>query len=138
MRAAILAKLSGDTALMGTLTGGMHTATEISRQTTPAAFDASGELCPCGLLRLETSTPFGPFEHSQRLYFVVMLYQRSGCDSIEAARSRVYALLHKTCVSPTAGACWEIEHANDVLDVRDEALACSLALSRFVATYRRQ
>lgn len=137
MRDAIFDLLSADATLMGTLTGGLHTETEISRQGTAAAFDANGEIEPCGLLRFETQTPWGPFEDSSRLYFSVMFYERAGYVSIEAARARVYALLHRVRVCPAAGGCWEIRHADDVLDTEDEALGCKLAVSRFVATISR-
>jgi len=137
MRAAVKALLESDSTLMATLTGGLHTATEISRQGTPEAFDANGEIEPCGLLKFGTVTPYGPHDHSARLYFSVMLYQRSGYDNVEAARERIYALLHQQRVTPSIGACWEIAHADDVLDQEDEALGCSLAVSRYVAMVRR-
>jgi hypothetical protein len=138
MRDAIYGLLSGDATLMATLTGGLHTKTEISRQDTPAAFDANGEILPCALLKFETQTPWGPFAHGSRLYFSLLLYQRAGYEAIEAARQRVYALLHRQKVTPATGGCWEIRHSSDVTDVEDGALGCSLAVGRFTATVLRE
>jgi len=142
MRAAIYDLLSNDSTLMGVLTGGLYDAAdveggEISRQGTPDAFDDNGEVLPCALLRLTGLAPAGPSWHSARLSFSLLFYQRSGYDSIDAARARAYALLHKERVSPGSGGCWEIDHSDDVMDVRDEALRCSLAISRYVAMVRR-
>lgn len=137
MRDAIEAVLTGDGTLMATLTGGVHTATEISRQDTPSAFDANSEIEPCGLLRFETISPIGPYEHSARLFFSVYLYERSGYTNIETARARIYTLLHRQRVTPSTGGCWQIEHADDVLDQEDTALGCSLAVSRYYATILR-
>jgi len=138
VRQAIYGLLSGDAALMATLSGGLHTQSEISRQLTPAAFDANGEVLPCGLLKLETQTPWGPFAHSSRLYFSRLLYQRAGYAAIEAARTRLYQLLHRQKVTLASGGCWEIRHAGEVLDAEDGALGCSLAVSRFEATILRE
>jgi hypothetical protein len=137
MRDAIFDVLDGDVTLGATLTGGVYTGVEISRQGTPGAFDANGEIEPCGLLRFSTETPIGPHDHSARLFFSVMFYERAGYTSIEAARARVYALLHRQRVTPGSGGCWEIRHSDDVLDVEDEALGCKLAISRFYAVVNR-
>lgn len=141
MRTAIYNLLSADAALMATLTGGLHNAGEvgeISRQTTPEAFDANGEILPCGLLKLESTTPWGVYDDSARLYLTLMLYQRVGSDTIDVARRRIFTLLNKQVIRPVDdGACWEVAHAGDTLDAEDQALGCSLAVSRFVATIRR-
>lgn len=138
MRDALYQRLTGDGTLMAVLTGGLHTQTEISRQNTPAAFDTNGEILPCGLLKFETQTPWGPFAHGSRLYFSLLLYQRAGYQAIETARQRLYALLHRQKVTPATGSCWQIRHSSDVPDVEDAALGCSLAISRFVATILRE
>lgn len=132
MRAAILAALTGDATLMGLLTGGIHTALEISRQYTPAAFDTNGEILPCALLRLETEGPTGPYRTSSRLFAAVLFYQRHGYDVIDQAVARTFAVLHER---HTGAGMWQILHADDVLDQEDQALGCSLAMSRF-AVYR--
>lgn len=140
MRDAIYDLLSGDATLLATLTGGVYDAAqvgEISRQTTADAFDANGEILPCALLKLGTLAPVGPYVHSARLTVSIYLYELAGYVNVEAARERIYTLLHRQAVTPTSGECWEIVHTDDVLDVRDSALNCSLAISRFAATIRR-
>src|SRR4030042_7040958 len=140
MRSAIYALRSGDWTLMATLTGGLYEVVEvgeISRQTTPEAFDEAGEIRPCALLRFASITPTGPYTHSARLSFDLYFYERAGHEHLDAARERAYALLHRQAVTPTAGACWEIHHTDDVPDGRDTALGCSLAISRYEAIVRR-
>ena len=135
MRDAVYALLSTDPTLMGILTGGLYDGREtgeISRSGTPEAFDSNGEIQPCGLLRFTTDAPYGPYETSARVYFSILLYERSGYASVEAARTRLYSLLHRAKVTPSAGSCWRIDHAGDVLDARDQVLGCSLVISRFV------
>lgn len=140
MRDGIYTLLSGDATLMATLTGGLHRTDEvgeISRQTTPAAFDANGEILPCALLRFSTITPAGPYVHSARLMFSLCLYEPKGYQNVDAARERAYVLLQRAKVTPGEGGCWEIRHTDDVLDSRDAALECSLEISRFEAVIRR-
>lgn len=140
MQSAILNELTGDATLMASLTGGLYAAAaagEVSRQDTPDAFDANGEIEPCGLLKMGATMPHGPYTHSQRQFFSVYLYERSGYTNVEAARKRIYALLHRGCVSPSEGGCWGIRHTDDVPDQRDAALGCSLIVCRYEAIYRR-
>jgi hypothetical protein len=137
MRDAIKTLLENDATLMAILTGGVHTGTEISRQDTPEAFDASDEILPCVLLQFGTAAPAGPYSHSSMLHFSLMFYERSGYENVEAARERAYVLLHRQKVTPAAGACWGIRHADDVLDQEDTALGCSLAISRYYGVIRR-
>lgn len=129
MRDAILLFLTGDAALMGILTGGIHTATSISRATTPAAYNDDRELLPCALLRFEDESQQQAHATAARLFFVLYFYQRAGYDQIDAARERCYALLRNTLL---AGAqAWEVMHVNDVLDQSDDVLAASMSLSRY-------
>ncbi len=135
IRSAILAILAGDMTLLATLTGGVYSATEISRQLTPAAFDANGEVKPCALLSLEAEDPVGPFETGSREFVTVHFYERQGYTAIDAALARVYALLHRK----HAGAehVWDIRHAGDILDQYDPTLSCSLSISRYQVTRLR-
>jgi hypothetical protein len=135
---ALLTLLQNDAALTAALPGGVHRAKEISRKETPAAFDNKKELLPCVLVKGETATPWGPHHDSGRLYIVLYFYQRSGYTNIEAARKRVYALLHRQKLTPTDGSgCYDIVHANDLLDVEDTALQAPMAVSRYVVTVQR-
>lgn len=138
MIAEIVSLLQSDSQLAAILPGGVHRAKEISRQETPPAYDANRELQPCALVRQETETPWGPYEHSARLYVTFWFYQRAGYDSIEAARKRVYALLHRRQLAPQSGeTCWDVRHANDLLDSEDPGLGVPMAMSRYVATVMR-
>lgn len=133
MRTAINALLIGDATLMAILTGGLYTTDEISRQKTPAAFDANSELRPCALLRLTSTSPTGPHYHSAQQGIELYLYQKAGYDQIDAAINRIYQLLHRQKVTPSAGTCWEIYHDNDTPDTEDSALQVALKRSRFIA-----
>lgn len=130
---AITALLQTDAPLTAILTGGVHRAQEISRQTTPTAFDANKELKPCALVKQETATPWGVHRDSGRLYVVIYFYDRHGYTNIEAARQRVYALLHRVKVTGS----YEVRHADDVLDQEEESLGAAMAVSRFVVTMER-
>ncbi len=141
MRDAIYSLLSQDQELMTLLTGELHQALEvglISRQNTPDAFDANGEIQPCGLLRYSVSTPVDPYPGATRVYFGILLYERHGYSAIDLARRRIRQLLHKVKLTPVdpAQRCWEIQHADDVMDTRDLALNCSMMASRYVAFMR--
>jgi len=136
MRDTLRDFLAADTTtLMATLTGGLYTATEISRQLTPSAFDANDEIKPCALLTLEAEDPVGPFATSSRLFVLVYFYERQGYTNIDAARGRVYALLHRQRISSSG--MWEMRHVGDVPDQRDAVLNCALALSRYQVTRLR-
>jgi hypothetical protein len=129
MRNAILSRLASDGALMALLAGGVHTATLISRATTPAAYDANRELLPCALLRFENEAQQEVYATAGGLIFVLYFYQRAGYDKIDAARERCYALLNRAILPGTQA--WEVMHADDVLDQSDDTLAASMSLSRY-------
>lgn len=135
IRNAIKSLLEADTTLLATLTGGVYGEAEISRQATPGAFDANGEIEPCALLTMEAEDPAGPFETSSRAFVTVYFYARSGYSAIDTALARVYALLHRQRVSGEG--VWEIRHAGDVRDQRDPALDCAMSMSRYTV-YRRR
>lgn len=138
---AVYAFLIADATLMAILTGGLWNALtvgEISRQNTPGAFNGGGEILPCGLIKDETITPWGPNLNSARSYFVIYLYQNFSYAQIDLARKRIYTLLHRNKVVPTDGTgLYQILHGNDVLGQEDTALNTNLQLSRFYATVQR-
>lgn len=135
MKTAIYNCLSVDATLMAILTGGIYyDITEITRQTAPDVFDDHKEIQPCGLIKQSTETPTGPYDHSQRLVINIYLYERAGYDNIDAARNRILQLLHDQKLTPVnGGTCWKILHSNDTLDQEDQALRCSMALTRYGA-----
>jgi hypothetical protein len=132
LRDTIYTLLSSDSALAALLPGGMYNsddAEEISRAETPAAFDANGELLPCALLRMETTAPMGPYPDSARTFFVVFVYQQRGRDVIDAAMSRMFAVLHDATISGG----WVIRYADDLHDLSDPALLANFGRSRYAA-----
>lgn len=134
IRSDLLASLTGDTTLMATLTGGVYSGTEISRQNTPSAFDANLELKPCALLVVETDTNVRPYAKGARTYVTVMFYQRVGVDVIESAQARVYALWHGQRIGAQT---WQVLWTDDVNDQEDQALNARLAVSRYAVTRMR-
>ena len=138
MKSAIVTLLDADGTLTGYLTGGIYATQEISRQATPDAYDSWGELKPCALVKGETQTIWGPHEDSSRLYVRIFLYERSGYASIDPARRRIYALLHRQKLTGGSdGNNYWCEHAGDVLDQEDEPLEAALQLTRFMLTMQR-
>ena len=136
---AVFSKLSGDTALLALLTGGLYDGQlvqDISRQATPAAFDAYAEMKPCGILKPESATPWGPLPDGGRLYLVLWLYAQHDYAALDAARERVYILLHRQQVSSAAG-IFDVRHANDVLGAELPGLDVPTIASRFVVTLNR-
>ncbi|MEW6650572.1 MAG: hypothetical protein AB1453_10335 [Chloroflexota bacterium] len=133
MRNQIRDLLAADAALAGLLSGGIHIATEINRQETPVAFDANSEVLPCALVRQETTTPAGVHPEAARVFVRIFFYQQRGMDKIDAAMARCFALLDRQRLD----GCWEIQHADDLHDLHDPGLNCSLAMSRYLAVARR-
>lgn len=134
---AMVAALQGDATLTGVLTGGIYDGLavgEVSRQATPAAYDAFGELLPCALVMPESATPAGPLPNGGREFVMVWLYAQHDYAAIETARQRVYALLHRVKVGDGV---FEVRHANDVLGAQVQALGLPMIASRFVATVWR-
>ncbi len=137
--AMILDALQGDATLAGILTGGVYDGMEvsdISRQATPAAYDAYSERKPCAILKQETQAPAGPHPDSSRLYVTLWVYQQSGSAAIDAGRERAYQLLHRATRAGSDG-LWDVRHANDLLGIEMQALGVPAIMSRYVATVNR-
>ena len=133
---AILDLLKADSAFSTPLAGGIYAVgvddvEQISRQDTPNAFNANSELLPCALLKLETTTPFGPFTRSSRQFIVLYVYQQRGHSIVHAALDRAYDLLHQQDV-PGAGA-WDISMSDILPDLPDDILNASAGYIRFAA-----
>jgi len=138
MREAIRERLATDPTLQALLTGGVWATGEISRQKAPEAFGDDKEIEPCALVKVESETPWGPYSEagavSARLYVVVYFYQRNGYEVIDEAMERVFTLLQQEKLEDGV---WEIAWADDVIDQEDEALGCSMGVSRYVVTRLR-
>ena len=136
---AVLAALQNDATLQGILPGGVYSGLEtsdISRQATPAAYDEFGEVKPCGLLKVETATPWGPHPDTARLYVVLWLYAQRDIAAIDAGRERAYQVLHRQQLSTTEG-IFEVRHASDVMGTEVGGLDLPTIASRFVVTVDR-
>jgi len=137
MRQAIYNKLNGDTELAAILTGGLFYRQGISRDKTPEAFDAYGDLKPCAVLAMGTLAPRTE-QGMADLFFKVYFYQQTGYDQIDLAIERTYDLLHEQQVTASNGFCYEILHANDLGDSEDPALLMPMNFSRFRAVLLRR
>lgn len=126
--------LTGNPAVMALLTGGVHSDTLISRQTTPTAFDDNGEIQPCALVKTGVETPSGPHHRGSRAFVEVYLYQYTGYAAIRAARDLIYTLWHEQRIGTGV---WQMFSTDDVNDQLDDALKCSLIVSRYMVVRRR-
>lgn len=131
LRDSIVTRLQADTTLMTLLTGGVHAATEISRQNTPTAFDANAEIRPCALVKVSGDVQTGPYATSARAAIEVYFYQRAGYDTIETAMARTLTLLNRVRVSTHV---WDVQWSDDISEQVDDALMSSMAMSRYYAT----
>jgi hypothetical protein len=123
--------LEADTSLMDLLTGGIYAdVMEISRQLTPAAFDAHGEIKPCALIREGTEIKLRPTRRGVQTPVTIYFYQRSGYDVIEQAMNYVFNDLNEQKIGVSV---WNIEHDVTIQGQHDPALDCALGSLRFVA-----
>jgi hypothetical protein len=137
---AIYNALSADSTLTGILSGGLYNwldTPELSRQATPAAFDEFGEMKPSGLLKPESATPWGPLPDGGRVYIVLWLYDQAGFEALDAARERLYTLLHRQQITTEAG-IFDIRHSNDILGGEVPGLDVSMCVCRYYATIYRK
>ena len=141
---AAKAILEADATLLAAATGGVWDFDEtgrlgLSRTLTPAAFDASGRIEPCVLLKLRSSTPDHVLRDDVGQYSSVVemlevwFYEDAGYSQIETMRNRVYTLLHAQQLTGTFAVHW----AGDVRGQRDVELDANVERSQYqVHTYR--
>ena len=134
--AKIAQVLQADAQLAGLLPGGVYQR-EISRQTTPGAFDAYSEVRPCAYVRAENIVPTGPHHRSARVYVLVWFYQQTGHSEIGAARRRVFDLLHMKRFAAGGESIYQVDHADDMLEGEDPLLHVSMERSRYQVTIQR-
>lgn len=131
LSASIKTALEADTALMALLTGGVFAdVEEIGRQLTPAAFDASGEIQPCALIKEGTESKLRPTRRGVQTPVTIYFYQRSGYDVIDQAMTLAFDDLNEQKIGESV---WNIEHDVTIRQQRDAALDCALGSLRFVA-----
>lgn len=143
MRQAIFTHLTNDVDFMASLPGGFYDATtvgEISRQSTPGAFDTNNVLRPCGILKMRGPTATDDLPHSANQGFSLIFYERPGAGQVEMARERAYTMLHDQRLDPVGATfgCFEIHHTDDVLDQEDQALRVPMSLSRYEVIINRR
>lgn len=127
--------LQADAPLVALLTGGIHNdVEEISRQNTPAAFDANQELKPCALIKLGTELKSGPYERSVNSPVIIYFYQRAGYNVIESAMEKAYDDLNDKRIGDGV---WQLIYDISVPQQRDVALDVPLGMQRFVAVRHR-
>lgn len=131
VRDTVTARLTGDAALSALLSGGIYRASdvrELSRQSTPAAFDTDHVLHPCALLRFSTVAAAAPHVHGARLYLDVALFDEATHADILAAQARIYALLHDWAVG--AGG-YVVRHNDDSAELEEPVTQWAMLLSRY-------
>lgn len=137
IKSVVKAAIDANAPLTALLTGGVHLAGELSRQGTAAAFDANGEIRPCALVKSSTDNPDGPDQFASREVIHIFLYQRDSYDTIDQVLPLLFSLLHRQKIGAASDAVWETRWIGDVRDQEDQALSCSLSLSRFEVVRHR-
>lgn len=145
---SIVTHLEADATLTALLTGGLYSSTEtgrlgISIDSTPDAYD-NGFLLPCAIVKARALTPTNELADADgqfmttRQVIEVWLYDdgRADYSTLEAARSRIYALLQDQHEDITGAV--SIQWAGNLDDLRDETLhnACLLRQDWQVNSYK--
>lgn len=134
---AIINVLNDDTTLASLAPGGIHNDVEISRQSTPTAFDANKELQTCILVVPETTIPIGPNIKSAQESIGLWIYSRD-YTQLEPVRKRVFELLDRTNPQPVnGGSCYDLRHAADVQSIENPRMGIPNIMSRYIATVQR-
>jgi hypothetical protein len=142
MKEAVYERLSTDAELIALLPGGIYAGwivEEISRTTTPAAFDEFKELLPTGLLTWRNRTPHEGMPSrmgAMREEFAFMMYDKYGSAILDQARQRVRELLFDWWPTDVKG--WGINYQGSLPDAEDVALESTLAVALFEAITRHE
>jgi hypothetical protein len=137
----IAALLRGDGTITGYITGGIFGdpgdgakpagAEEISQTRTPAAFDANKEIKPTIFVaREQVVTRDGQVDNGEDIFIALFCYERRGYENIRPTLARVYQLLHR---QPLAGYLL-IRRVNELSEIRDPGLDCSMGQQRYQLT----
>ena len=102
---------------------------ELTRKKTPAAFDANGAIQRSLLIKRETTTPFGPHDHTARLFITLIFYdhENEGYAGSEAASLRAYQLMHEKSPLTDQPVYWMIR-ADHLPDQEDPAITNALTI----------
>lgn len=139
LESSVRTLLLADSTLTATLTGGIFAKEStgvqgISRDTTPTAFDASGYLKPCALVRARDLTPDGNVQDglegiaSAFQVVEVWVYADAGAGytAIDSAVDRIYALLQ----GYRPADAFPYEWAGTITHQRDTGVLNNAGLSR--------
>ncbi len=134
VKAAIIALMEADAALMALLAGGVYGVAGIHREMEPPTpFDAFGRVTPSALVRREVSTTAGPRGRFSRQFVVIFFYDSAGYDVITEAMARTRTLLHEHRVGNGA---YELQHVDTVDDQYDDALLAYMHRERYEVAVR--
>lgn len=131
-------RMVADTALMAILTGGVWKSGAvgrlgITREVAASAFDATGYLKPCALVRQRAMAPTGDVDDtgagmaSAAQTVEVWLYEDTGYTAIDGAMARLFALLHGHVF---AGGWFEARWSNTIDRQRDAGALAGASLAR--------
>lgn len=131
--------MEADATLMAILTGGVYTkgatgVEGITRETAAAAFDGSGWLKPCALVRERDLVPDGAVrdpmaqQSSAGQVVEIWLYDDAGAgySAIQSAKDRLYALFEGYQFADSLEVAW----ANSLGNLRDLGALKNAAMSR--------
>lgn len=123
--------LAADATFAGYATGGVYAEPEISRQDTPAAFSANGEIQPCCLVRLANINQNAQQRKSVRQFVDLYFYQykNAGTDTIDNMAARAYVLLHDQRITGTA----TVQFDTETPDIPESALSATVRRASYVA-----
>lgn len=127
--------MEADDDLMELLPGGIYEAIqvgEISRQSTPEAFDENQEIQPCAFIRMGTETKRGPYPNSVQTPVSIYMYERGTSEDIDVAMGIVYSMFNEKRVGSGNGV-WNVEYNTGSWNEFDTGLNCNLCVMRFVA-----
>lgn len=144
IEATIKTLLAADATLLAIATGGVHSFDSvgrmgINRTNTPTAFDSSGIIKPCVLVRLRSSNPDYALHDDSGQYVAMRsmvetwLYQDSGYTIIETMHDRIYALLH----AQRFGGLFRCEWAGTIRSQYDYELNASVERMDFLCIGKR-
>jgi len=129
--------LQADTALTAILTGGIYANSELGREgitqdSTANAFDANGYLLPCAIVKQRGDIPDtriadeGSKIIAQSLMVEVWLYEDVSYTAIDAARARLFTIMHGHKFS----GAWPAEWAFTTPPMRDEGSLNGASMQR--------
>lgn len=132
----VKAVLEADGIFAGYAIGGVYAEPEISRQDTPGAFDANGEIQPCCLVKLAniTQNPQTRFTVRQFVDLFFYQYKNAGTDAVDNMADRAYTLLHDKRISGTA----QVFFDSATPDIPEGALSASVRRASYIAHSTRQ